>query len=60
VYIEETMMIRRMLMTMGALVCVGVAVAQAHENRQVEGYSVTVGFRIEPAFEDVVTRWISS
>ena len=47
-------MIRRMLMTIGAMVCAGVVVAQAHENRQVGGYTVTVGFRAEPAFEDVV------
>ena len=47
-------MIRRVLMTMGVILCVGVAAAQAHENRQVGGYTVTVGFRGEPAFEDVV------
>ena len=47
-------MIRRMLMTIGAMVCAGVVVVQAHENRQVGGYTVTVGFRAEPAFEDVV------
>jgi hypothetical protein len=54
VYIKETAMMRRVLMTMGAMFCVGMVVAQAHENRQVEGYTVTVGFRVEPAFEDVV------
>ena len=47
-------MIRRVLMTMGVMLCVGVAATPAHENRQVGGYTVTVGFRGEPAFEDVV------
>jgi hypothetical protein len=45
---------RRVLMTVGALLCVGLASAQAHENRQVGGYTLTVGFRVEPAFEDVM------
>jgi hypothetical protein len=47
-------MIRRVLMTVGAMLCVGLAAAQAHENRQVGEYALAVGFRAEPAFEDVV------
>ena len=47
-------MMRRVLMTVGALLCVGVAAAQAHESRQVGAYPLVVGFRLEPAFEDVV------
>jgi hypothetical protein len=47
-------MIRRVLMTVGAILCVSLAAVQAHENRLVGGYTVTVGFRVEPAFEDVV------
>jgi hypothetical protein len=47
-------MIRHVLMAVGALVCVGVGAVQGHENREVGGYTVTVGFRAEPAFEDVV------
>jgi hypothetical protein len=47
-------MMRRVLMTVGALLCVGLAFAQAHENRQVGDYTLTVGFRVEPAFEDAV------
>jgi hypothetical protein len=47
-------MMRRVLMTVGAMLCVGLAAVQAHENRQVGGYTLTVGFRAEPAFEDVV------
>ena len=47
-------MIGRLLMTAGAMLCVGVAAIQAHENRPVGGYTVTVGFRAEPALEDVV------
>jgi hypothetical protein len=47
-------MMRRVLMTVGALLCVGLASAQAHENRQVGDYTLTVGFRVEPAFEDAV------
>ena len=47
-------MMRRVLVTVGALLCVGLASAQAHENRQVGDYTLTVGFRSEPAFEDVV------
>ena len=47
-------MMKRVLMTVGALLCVGLASAQAHENRQVGDYTLTVGFRVEPAFEDVV------
>ena len=47
-------MMKRVLMTVGALLCVGLAAAQAHENRQVGSYTLAVGFRAEPAFEDVV------
>jgi hypothetical protein len=47
-------MMKGMLMTVGALLCVGLAAAQAPENRQVGGYTLAVGFRAEPAFEDVV------
>ena len=47
-------MMRRVLMTVGAMLCVGLAAAQAHENRQVGAYTLAVGFRAEPAFEDVV------
>jgi hypothetical protein len=50
----EVVMMRRVLMTVGALLCVGPASAQAHENRQVGDYSLAVGFRAEPAFEDMV------
>jgi hypothetical protein len=50
----EVVMMRRVLLTVGALVYVGLACAQAHENRQVGDYTLTVGFRVEPAFEDVV------
>jgi hypothetical protein len=47
-------MFRRVLMALGVMVVVGVVAVQAHENRVVGGYTVTVGFRVEPAFEDVV------
>jgi hypothetical protein len=47
-------MMRRVLMTVGAMFCVGLAVVEAHENRQVGAYTLAVGFRAEPAFEDVV------
>ena len=47
-------MTRRVLMAVGAMLCVGVAAVQAHENREVGGYTLAVGFRAEPAFEDVV------
>jgi hypothetical protein len=50
----EVVAMRRKLMTVGALLCVGLASAQAHETRQVGGYTLTVGFRVEPAFEDMV------
>jgi hypothetical protein len=50
----EGVMMKRVLMTVGAVLCVGLASAQAHENRQVGGYTLTVGFRVEPAFEDMV------
>ena len=47
-------MVRRVLLMVVGLVCVGAVVLEAHENRAVGGYTVTVGFRVEPAFEDVV------
>jgi uncharacterized protein YggL (DUF469 family) len=47
-------MMRRVLVVIEAMVWVGLAAVHAHENRQVGGYTVTVGFRAEPAFEDVV------
>jgi hypothetical protein len=47
-------MTRRVLVTVGAMLCVGVAAVQAHENREIGGYTLAVGFRAEPAFEDVV------
>jgi hypothetical protein len=50
----EVVMMRHVLIAVGALLCVGLASAQAHENRQVGGYTLTVGFRVEPAFEDVM------
>jgi hypothetical protein len=43
-----------LLIAVGAMVLIGVAAVQAHENRQVGGYTVAVGFRAEPAFEDMV------
>jgi hypothetical protein len=45
---------RGVLMTVGALLCLGLTAVQAHENRLVGAYLVTVGFRVEPAFEDTV------
>jgi len=47
-------MMRRVLTTIAALLCVVVAAAQAHESRQVGAYTLVVGFRVAPAFEDVV------
>ena len=47
-------MITRVLMTAGASLGVGAAAVQAHEVRQIGAYTLTVGFRAEPAFEDVV------
>jgi hypothetical protein len=47
-------MFGRVLITVSAMMFVGVAALQAHEERHVGGYTVTVGFRAEPAFEDVV------
>jgi hypothetical protein len=47
-------MLRRVLITVGAMLCAGVAAVQAHENREIGGYTLAVGFRAEPAFEDVV------
>jgi hypothetical protein len=45
-------MMKRVLMTLGGLLCVGLASAQAHENRQVGGYTLPIGFRTEPSCED--------
>jgi len=47
-------MMRHVLMTVGAMWCVGLAAVQAHANRQVGEYTLAVGIRAEPAFEDVV------
>jgi hypothetical protein len=47
-------MITRVLMTVGALLGVGAAAVQAHEVRQIGAYTLVIGFRAEPAFEDVV------
>jgi hypothetical protein len=47
-------MITCVLMTVGALLGVGAAAAQAHEVRQIGAYTLAIGFRAEPAFEDVV------
>ena len=44
----------RLLIMVCAIVLTGIAAVQAHENRQVGGYTITVGFRVEPAFEDAV------
>jgi len=48
------MMITRMLMAVGVLLGLGAAVVHAHEVRQIGAYTLAVGFRAEPAFEDVV------
>ena len=47
-------MITRVLMIVGALLGVGTASVQAHEVRQIGPYTLVIGFRAEPAFEDVV------
>jgi uncharacterized protein YggL (DUF469 family) len=51
---EETDMAGRLLVAVSTMLWVGVTAAQAHEMRAVGGYTLTVGFRAEPAFEDVV------
>jgi hypothetical protein len=45
-------MMRRVLMTVGALLRVDLASAQVRENRQVSDYRRTVGLRAEPSCED--------
>lgn len=47
-------MIKRVLTAVGAVVLGSVIAVQAHEVRQIEAYTLAVGFRVEPAFEDVV------
>jgi hypothetical protein len=47
-------MIRRVLIAVGAVVLGSVVAVQTHEVRQIEAYTLAVGFRVEPAFEDVV------
>jgi hypothetical protein len=42
------------LIAIGAVVLGSVVAVQAHEVRQIEAYTLVVGFRVEPAFEDVV------
>jgi uncharacterized protein YggL (DUF469 family) len=46
-------MIPRLLISVGVLLGVGAAAVQAHEVRQIGAYTLAVGFRAEPAFEDV-------
>ena len=46
-------MIPRLLISVGVLLGVGAAAVQAHEVRQIGAYTLVVGFRAEPAFEDV-------
>jgi hypothetical protein len=47
-------MITRLLVSVGVLLGIGAATVQAHEVRQIGAYTFAVGFRAEPAFEDVV------
>jgi hypothetical protein len=47
-------MIRHALMIVGISLSLVLATAQAHDNRLVGAYTLAVGFRAEPAFEDVV------
>jgi len=46
-------MITRLLVSVGVLLGLGAAAVQAHEVRQIGAYTLVVGFRAEPAFEDV-------
>jgi hypothetical protein len=48
------MMISRLFLSLGVLLGIGVVAIQAHEVRQIGAYTLAVGFRAEPAFEDVV------
>jgi hypothetical protein len=43
----------RLLVSVGVLLGLGAAAVQAHEVRQIGAYTLVVGFRAEPAFEDV-------
>jgi hypothetical protein len=47
------MMISRLFLSLGVLLGIGVVAIQAHEVRQIGAYTLAVGFRAEPAFEDV-------
>jgi len=47
-------MYARILLTVAGLLSLWAGVVQAHEVRQIGKYTVVVGFRVEPAFEDVV------
>jgi hypothetical protein len=47
-------MISRLFLSLGVLLGIGVVAIQAHEVRQIGAYTLAVGFRAEPAFEDVV------
>lgn len=46
-------MITRLLVSVGVLLGIGATAVQAHEVRQIGAYTLVVGFRAEPAFEDV-------
>jgi hypothetical protein len=46
-------MISRLLISVGVLLGIGATAVQAHEVRQIGAYTLVVGFRAEPAFEDV-------
>src|SRR5262245_52065320 len=48
------MRILRLLLSLGVLLGLGGTAIQAHEVRQIGAYTLAVGFRAEPAFEDVV------
>jgi hypothetical protein len=43
----------RLLISVGVLLGLGASAVQAHEVRQIGAYTLAVGFRTEPAFEDV-------
>jgi hypothetical protein len=47
-------MLRRLVLSVCVMLGVGLAVAEAHEVRLIGAYTFAVGFRGEPAFEDVV------
>jgi hypothetical protein len=48
------MMIPRILLTVGVLLGLGAAAVHEHEVRRIGAYTLSVDFRAEPAFEDVV------